>query len=283
MENIKHYKSNSIPIEKESKLSDKHKSEKEELLDTFTAKYVGRGIWNMFMTLVFNLKFGLPEKTSAFSCISIIHHNFLMYCKDIYCLVCRGHAAKYITKHKIIDRLDEIDKNVEDEQEKTALITYEYFNWFYNFRNSANSFANKQPPELNDVIRFFSGDESSIEEDDFTYDKIQTGIWHCFFILITRCYTKDHVSATFFLIANYMKFIPEKQKNLYLEFRARNDFLEIMSDPEMTSEELCVELFEWSYALYNFVNSNSDIRVFNKDVISDAYYNMAYCSHACGK
>lgn len=282
MSSIKHHNSNSLSVEFQSKLTSEYKSEKDELLDTFAAKHVGRGIWNMFMTLVFMLKFGLPDGHSALECVSLIHYNFLHYCRDIYCLVCRVHAAKFISNHKITEKLYELNREIEDEDEKNSLIIYEYFNWFYTFRNSANSFANKQGPEFNDVIRFFSGEESSINNEDFTYDKIHVGIWHCFFILITRCYNKDHVKATYFLIGNYMKFLPTLQKNLYLEFKARNNFLELISDEELTSEELCVDLFDWTYALYNFINSNSEMKVFSKDAVSDAYYNMAFCSSSCG-
>lgn len=273
----------SIPAKFDSQLSTEEMEEMEELLETFAAKYVGRGIWNMFMTLVFNLKFKIPAGYTAMNCITIIHYNFMHYCRDIYCLICRVHAAKYIANHKIIERLFDISKSDMDEKEKNLLITYEYFVWFYNFRNSANSFAEKTPPELEEVIRHFNGDSSTINPSDFDYENIHYGIWHCIFLLITKCFQLDQIKAVYFIIVNYMKYLPEKQKAIFNEFRKQNDVTELFDDDSIQMEDLCISFFEWAYVLYSEMNGQSGLRVFSENVVRDAYYNISFCTKACGK
>ena len=276
---IKHHTSNTNSIETEK--DENHKREREELLNSFVAKNVGRGIWTMFMTIVFMLKNNIPQGYSALQCISIIHYVFMHYCKDIYCLICRAHAARYISNHKIIDKLYEINNSMEDEQDRDHLVLYTYFVWLYDFRNSANSFANKANPELDDVIRFFNGEESTIKSEDFSYEKLKDGIWHCIFVLVAKCSTIQQVRAVYFVICNYFKFLPLRQKQYYIEFKEKYDFSIVLEDYEATAENVCVAFFEWTYMLYEHVNVG--YKIYSEDIIKDVNYNSTFCTKKCGE
>lgn len=272
---IKHHSSSSIPVEIEP--SEEYKLKRQQLLNTFVAKNVGRGIWNMFMTLVFALRYNIPEKYTTYQCISLINYNFMRYCKEIYCLVCRNHAARYISNNKIVQRLRDI-QNLEDPDKDNKLI-FEYFNWLYNFRNSANSYANKAHPEFEDVLRFFNGEESGISHEDFCYAKIKDGIWHCIFLLATKSSQTDEIKATYFLIVNYFKYLPLKQKQIFDEAKLKYNFMQVLED-DNSDEANCIYFFEWIYIMYKLLNE--EYETYEKELLEDVYYNMTFCSTSCG-
>lgn len=251
-------------------LSETQSQQKEEILKSFEAKFVGRGVWNMFMTLVFDIDNFSHHNT--LSKIKIIHFAFLLYCKNIYCGICREHASEFIKNNTIIENISNMcDKRM----------VFEYFKWFYLFRNSANKNNGITPPSYSDVIDYFNGDFiQQIPVSDFVYEKIENGVWHCLFILVTKCHELNHVHAIYYIICCYMKRLPYKQLNLYKTFVENHDFKVAFEDKCV--ENICIAFFDWLYALYRFINSRSDINVYDKDIIRDAYYNIGTCDKSCG-
>lgn len=254
-------------------LNESELKEKEELLEYFKAKYM-RGVWNMFMTMTFNIQNFPNSLKCPLKWISIIHFCFIHYCKVIYCKTCRTHASEFISSNPIIDRIYDCDEDNE--------MIYLYFEWFYNFRNAANSHSAiiKIHPSFPDVLKFFNGLDSSIDSNDFTYEKIQNGIWHVLLLLSTKCHTREEVSIVYFFIDMYMNFLPKKQSELYVIFKEKHNFEEALYSDDCI-ESICVSLFDWLYELYSFINSNSEIKVYSKKVIKETYYNISFCTKGC--
>lgn len=254
-------------------LNEQELEEKKDLLEFFKAKYM-RGIWHMFMTMVYNISMYHSLDYEPIKCICIIHFCFMYYCKDIYCMICRGHAAEFISKNQIIDAV----YNCENDDEMIFI----YFEWFYRFRNAANSHLGKIGPPFREAINFFSGEHSQIDKTDFEYPKIQNGIWHVLFMIATKCHQLEHVRIIYFFIKTYMNFLPLEQKNFYEQFKFENNF-ELALHSSDSVESICVAFFDWIYELYRFINLKSDIRVFSKKVLKEAYYNISFCDHECDK
>lgn len=233
-----------------------------ELLETFKAKYVGRGVWftvTEMITCVILKKFTLLfDKQFQ---IKTIHLFFMLYCQNIYCLICRYHAANFIKS------------NPKDLSSPLA-----YFWWICKFHRAANINAGKTSPDdkiINDI--YLKGNGSS----ELNYHTCQIGIWHFFFIVATKCVNRGQIIAFYYLIIEFMANSFEEQKQLFIEFASEHKFSEALSTDDMTEIDLCISFFEWIYAMYAFINERSNEKVYSLELIKYTYYNLEYCTDKC--
>ncbi len=253
-------------------LTSKEERQRDEMKENWKASKVGRGIWNMFMTVIYNIvKINLFNLT-VLQKFAAINYCFTTYCKDAYCLKCREHAIKFLNKRDIV--------SVIHKQKKDREIRDVYFSWIYNFRVSANKNAGHESPSEEEAIDYFAGHESNINPSDFDYELIENGVFHCLFILTTECHRKEHVNAVYVLISMYMPYLPKIQRKLYNTYISNNDFSQALKD-DISTDDLCISLFDWIYSMYKFINTSSGVKIYSKRVIRDAYYNISYCSKGC--
>lgn len=290
--------------------------EKQELLDTFKAGSVGRGVWFVMEKLVSMLLLGQMYEgfTDKFHLLTI-HSCFMMYCENIYCLVCRHHAAEYIGTTRIIRTITSGDKR----------IVQNYFEWLYNFHKLANHNAKKESPPLRDVMNFYLGEwsrtqsvhqvvenpiqnssvrqeakgsgqeawigtagdalskttTSSINENVFTYDRIQVGVWHFFFMLATKCHQAGQVSAVYYLLLQFMSSLSGRPGALFREFTEKHKFTDALLKNDINIQELCISFFDWIYALHSYMNTKMGIKVYDQELMKDTYYNLEFCDRDC--
>lgn len=256
---------------------------KNEITESFKAKEVGRGIWFVITTLISSLILNKSKENdkTLFHKMNGIYISFIIYCKYIYCGHCRDHAAIYIKEHPMSDKLNNT----------SGIISL--FNWIYNFHKSANE---KRPnndiktPDIVDVknyyldgYREFSKSLSMIKDSDFEYNLIEKGIWHYFFLLITKCTTRSHINLIYYLILEFMPNLPHKQYTLFYEFCNKHRFTEALNDDTITDDYLIVCLFDWFYSMYSFINTKSDLTVYSKENLRQVYFYLDVCREDCDK
>lgn len=248
-------------------------TEKQELLDTFKAKSVGRGIWHVMHKLVAMLILG--QLFNGFDVefqVLTIHLCFMMYCEYIYCLICRHHAAEFIGSNPILPFLNT----------KKDISAQIYFEWLYNFHKAANHNANKNSPAMRDVINFYLGSGiTTINEDELKYKDIQVGIWHFFFMLVTKCHQSGQISAVYYLLSQFMSSLPGREGSLFRDFAEKHKFTDALLKEGISNQELCMSFFDWIYALHSDMNTKLGFKVYSLDLMKDAYYNLEFCDNNC--
>lgn len=249
-------------------LTRSERKQKEELMEKFKAKYM-RGVWYLFMFCVANAD---KNRISILRTISIIHFCFMHYCREIYCMKCRLHASEFIDRNRIIDTI--YNCKTDDE------MMYYYFDWFYRFKDSVNIRRGIKSAPAEEVLKQLLGLSSEINSHDYDYEKIENGIWHIFFMLVTKCCDQEHVETVYTFIKIGFNCFPEKQRNLFLDFCKLHNFEEAIDSDELI-EYKCICFFDWIYSLYKYINTNSDIRIFSKIVVKESYYNISFCTEDC--
>jgi hypothetical protein len=236
----------------------------DELLETFKAKYSGRGVWYTIFTLVSCLilnkfRISFPKHFQ----LKTIHLFFMIYCQNIYCLICRHHAADFM---------------LENPKDLSSAINY--FKWLYKFHKAANINSGKTSPSYSYVERIYLGEEG---DTMLNYHDCQVGIWHFFFIVSTKCTNRGQIVAFYYIILEFMCNTFPEQSDMFKEFSEENKFTDALSMDNIDDVDLCMIFFEWLYALYSFINTRSNEKVYDIETIKNTYYNLEYCTESCDK
>lgn len=248
--------------------------ETNEILDTFKAKHVGRGIWHVEHTLSACFVNQNGDISNLHNKIMTVYMCFIVYCKFIYCGICRHHAAGQIHETSITSIIESPDSN-------TPNIL---FDWFYDFHRAANIHAGKSSPSREDVREFFiEGKENSIKRSNYSYDKIHTGIWHLFFLLSTKCHSHEQIACVYYLMLEYMPHLPQPQKTYFAQFCEKHRFTEALNDLTLPNEVLCICFFDWIHAMYEDMNKRSNVKVYPLEKLKNIYFYLDVCNKDCDK
>lgn len=250
---------------------------KKEILDTFKAKYVGCGIWYINHVLSANIIKSNHSIITEQNKLLTVYMCFLVYCQSIYCGICRQHASKQIKNTSISDQIETPDDNTK----------YVLFEWFFDFHKAANSHSGKNNiVTKNEYYNFFVNDietKNIFEKENYTYEKIQVGMWHYFFLLTTKCYHKKQVMYIYYLILEFMPYLENKQRTIFHEFCKKHRFSAALNDNSLPIDQLCTSFFDWIYAMYSEMNSKSGIIVYPLDVLKNVYFHLDVCTDNCDK
>lgn len=236
----------------------------DDILETFKAKYVGRGVWYTVTKMVSCIILGKFSLTaSKIFQLRTVHLFFMIYCQNIYCLICRYHAADFIYANP---------KNLES--------PFEYFIWLYNFHKAANNNAKKSSPSFKRIKNIYIDEEG---DSELNFHDCQNGIWHFLFIVATKCTDKGQIVALYYLIIEFMSNIFMEQRIMFGEFADKHKFTDALAAKEISEIDLCRSLFDWIYALYADINSKSGEKVYDIETIRSTYYSLEYCTDNCDK
>lgn len=247
-----------------------------EIRDLCKAKYVGCGIWYIQHILSASIVKNLDNIVDIKTRILIVYICFIIYCKFIYCGICRHHASVQIQKTPITDKIFQVD-------DSSPMVLFE---WFYNFHKSANINAGKLSPKKEEVVNYFIlnlKDKMEISDDNYSYEKIQCGIWHYFFLLSTKCHGHEQISCIYYLILEFMPYLPKKQKDIFCNFCSNHRFSDALNEISLPVEQLCISFFDWIFAMYEEINSKSNIKVYNIESLKNVYFYLDICNKECDK
>lgn len=251
-----------------------HDEQTQEILDSFKAKFVGFGVWYVNHILSSHIVKNFHTMIDPGNKMMTVYICFIVYCKFIYCGICRHHAAGQIQKTSITSK-------IEIPTEETANLL---FDWFYDFHKAANTHAKKSSPSKEHVRNYFlNGIDSDIHHDTYTYENIQNGMWHYFFLLSTKCHSHEHISCLYYIILEFMPYLPSVQRQLFVSFCSTHRFTDALNDHTISGEELCICFFDWLHAMYYEINSKSGIKVYPKETLNDIYFYLDVCSKDCDK
>jgi hypothetical protein len=237
--------------------------EKDELLETFKAKNVGRGVWYLLHSQIsFIIKNEDESDISNLMLTQTLHGFFMIYCENIYCSICSKHALEYISKNKIDNEL----KN-----------PIKYFEWLHDFHTHANLNSGREFTKRSlEHVKMHYLTEPIF--NDLTYDKIQIGVWHFIFMLTTKCKHKGYILALYTLVINTLSNIDEI-KDVFIEYLSKYNFLDVFEDD--VDDELSDLLFEYLYSVYKTINIKLNIKIYDLDLLKVVYYNLDSCDKDC--
>lgn len=250
------------------------KTEREELLETFKSRYVGRGVWKIQHKLSSKLiKKDYNLSVDREFLLETYHTLFVTYCRVMYCLICRHHAADVMIKNpgSIIVTSPDPAKY------------HQYFEWLYNFHVKANQNAEKGSPDFQNVYGYYVEGKNTLNPSDLEYDRVQNGYWHYFFLLTTKSSRRGHATAIYYLILEIFDDAEEPVHEVFREFIMKHRFTTALKDSDISETELCSVLFDWIYALYKEMNEFTGNRVFSRDTVRETYYTLEYCMEDCDK
>jgi len=253
-------------------------SNKEQILETFKAKFVGRGVWNVLHTLTANVNNNDSIYTKKYLII-LINEFFLIYCENIYCQSCRQHASEFISKYPIYN----IFENNEIEDDKYPIL---YLEWLVKFHNHANNHAGHlEVIDIDVVIDYYiiGNNNEFIKNSDFEFINIENGMWHFFFLCSSKILKFNQISSFHYLILQFMKTLPYPQKYYFNEFIVKHKFTDALTHNDINESDLCIVFFEWIYELYSYINKKSNLNVFPFKLIKETYYTIDFCDNSCDK
>ena len=255
-----------------------------EMLESFKAKSVGRGVWYVQHKLCSRvIKDEMKDHPSIFL-IQTMYTLFLMYCYAIFCLYCREHAAEFIKQNPFLDEIDNEDD-----------LPIRYFNWLWRFHSRANQNARmagsatlESPPEI-EVYNYFVNGKSDksdksdklIKDENYRYELIQVGFWHYFYLVSISCHNWGHIAGLFYMLNQFMVELPEKQREIFRDFSEKHKFADALYDHEIEIHDLCIALFEWIYALQTQINASIGIKIYSLKLTKEVYFNLEYCDSSC--
>lgn len=234
----------------------------EGILETFKAKYVGRGVWYtiaMMVTCIYLNKFTISF--NKYFQIKTVHLFFMIYCQHIFCLICRHHAADFM---------------IENPKDLSSPLSY--FKWIYKFHKAANINAGKTSPSYLYVENIYLKEKG---DPELNYHDCQIGIWHFLFIVATKCTNRGQIIAFYYLIIEFMSNIFPEQQLMFNEFTKNHMFSEALSIEDLNDIDLCISFFEWIYALYYYINTKSNENTYDITTIKNTYYKLEYCTDKC--
>lgn len=248
-------------------------SERQELLDTFKASSVGRGIWYIQHVMSASIIKQVNDIVTTSNKLMTVYMTFIVYCRFIYCGFCRNHAAEQIQRTSISSEIQNPNRNT----------PFLLFRWFYNFHKAANAHAKKKSPTEKDVVNYFMYDikDGPIKDSDFSYKKIQCGMWHYFFLLASKCHSHEQISCIYFIMLEFMPHLQTQQRNIFISFCSKHRFTEALNDFDLPNEQLCISFFDWIYAMYAEMQTDAGIKVYDIDLVKDVYFNLESCNKDC--
>jgi hypothetical protein len=238
------------------------------ILETFKAPIVGRGVWFVNHCLSSAvIEHTDVDEISTEEFLEVSHDAFITYCEFIYCGHCREHAEEYIARHPF-----------------TSFNPLDYFDWLYEFHKSANEHAQKSSPSLEDVRNYFlRRGPSSIQSSNYSYEFIQAGFWHYFFLLSTKSKSRAQISYVYYILLKFIEYLPPKQRTLIANYVREFQFRKALYDNSMRTELVCISFFDWLYGAYELLNKDVGLTVFAIEPLSFVYLNLGVCDKDCDK
>lgn len=237
-------------------------NENDEIRNTFKAKYVGRGVWYVIHSQIASIINNVDNEIPNDMLLKTLHGFFMIYCENIYCSICREHAFEFIATNEI---------NIE------TVSLDEYFAWIYDFHFHANLNSNREfeRRSLKTVQKHYLHDKIF---DDLNYEQIQTGVWHLFFILATKCKHNGYVLALYNLFVNIFSEMVNIN-NIFIEYLEEFNFLEVFKNED--EDELGDLLFDYMYSVYCTINIKLNIKCYDLEFLKNIYYNLDSCDDSC--
>lgn len=191
----------------------------------------------------------------------------MTYCKNMFCNVCKHHAADHILSNP---------------PNLYSFMTF--FDWLINFHNNASIHSGKkmESHELIKDIYFYKKFSK-----DLTFNKCSNGVFHFLFLVCTKIENKEEIFYLYILthifFENFIYDDKGHDKDSFNKFITTYNFEEFLKTENLDFIYMRTSFFCWLYMLYKTINESKGIEVYDFDTVSKSYFEMKTCDLNCDK